>query len=858
MRAGIFAAVLLAAAPAWAQVARVSVSTAGVEADGPSGSAAISGSGRFVVFASQASNLVPNDTNGLTDIFLRDRDTDADGIFDEPGAVATARISMGPNGAQSDGNSFSPAITPDGRFVFFGASATDLAAGSGYVIAYYRLDRTSGTLIRVLPTVNPYVAPAVSDDGNVVFAAIGSSLATPLVIADIAAGRTTQLPPPYVYENPTFPGSQLEYRSLTISSDGARVGYVSFVYIYRGAPYEDPRFHVYDRATATTTQIADGYLRDASLLASGGAAIIPRASGMFRRVIATGAETSACPYPIGTFPLQRISPSGRYALSIGGLLCDTELDTVTSIGVVAGDTDFSDDGRFMAVSSVTAELLPGNVDTNGYADVFVFTLADLVDADHDSMNDSWEALFGVTDPSADPDGDGQTNAQEEDAGTHPNGQVRRFLAEGSTSAFFRTAIGLANPSASPAAAVLTFDRGDGTRVRRSVAIPAGRSVMVDVGAVSGLETSDVSTTVESDRVLAVQREMTWGLAVGRAYGSHAETATAAPSTTWFLAEGSTVLDFDLFYLLQNPQATTAHTTVRFLLPSGATVTRTYDLAPGSRTTIYVNLIQGLGETDVSGDISADVPIVVERAMYRTVPGQPFGVGHNAMGVTAAATEWFLAEGATGPFFDLYVLIANPGSTVAVVEARYAKPDGTAVTRNYTVGANSRHSVFVESIPGLENTSVATTLTSSNGAPFVAERAMYWPGGFFDYYEGHSSAGSTTTAAEWVVAGAESGGATGAQTYVLIANTANRAGEATITLLPDVTSLVPPPPPADVVLPLPANSRTTVPVTLASRYGVRVRSTGASPVPIVVESAVYRSADGVVWSAGANALATPVP
>ena len=104
------------------------------------------------------------------------------------------------------------------------------------------------------------------------------------------------------------------------------------------------------------------------------------------------------------------------------------------------------------------------------------------------MDDRWETLFGVTDPNADPDGDGQTNAQEEDAGTHPNGQVRRFLAEGATGAFFHTAIALANPSPTLAARrVLTFDRGDGTRVRRPLAIPAGRSAVVDVGAVAGLE-----------------------------------------------------------------------------------------------------------------------------------------------------------------------------------------------------------------------------------------------------------------------------------------------------------------------------------------------------------------------------------
>jgi hypothetical protein len=143
---------------------------------------------------------------------------------------------------------------------------------------------------------------------------------------------------------------------------------------------------------------------------------------------------------------------------------------------------------------------------------------------------------------------------------------------------------------------------------------------------------------------------------------------------------------------------------------------------------------------------------------------------------------------------------------------------------------------------------------------VAERAMYWPGGFFDYYEGHSSAGSTTTALEWVVAGAESGGPHAAQTFVLIANTENRAGVARIDLLPDVVVASPPvpPPPGSFVLDLPPNSRTTVPVTMAGSYGVRVTSSGTSPVQLVVESAVYRSAGGVTWSSGSNALATPLP
>ena len=66
--------------------------------------------------------------------------------------------------------------------------------------------------------------------------------------------------------------------------------------------------------------------------------------------------------------------------------------------------------------------------------------------------------------------------------------------------------------------------------------------------------------------------------------------------------------------------------------------------------------------------------------------------------------------------------------------------------------------------------MATTVTSTNSVPIVVERAMYWPGGFFDYYEGHVSAGSTATARRWVVTGGEHDGRYHSQTFVLIANT----------------------------------------------------------------------------------------
>ena len=213
-------------------------------------------------------------------------------------------------------------------------------------------------------------------------------------------------------------------------------------------------------------------------------------------------------------------------------------------------------------------------------------------------------------------------------------QYRRYLAEGATGTFFATKLSLANPDAvNSASVVLTFDSGQGTTRTMPLSLAPGGTAFVDVGTVSGFESSDVSTTIESNRPIAVDRMMEWAVnpVTRRGYGSALETATPSASTSWFLAEGSTVLGFDLYYLLQNPQATIANVTVRYLLSSGTVITRTYGMAPHSRTTIYLNVIPGIEEIDVSGDISSNVPIIAERSMYRSGPGQYLRAGHELDG-----------------------------------------------------------------------------------------------------------------------------------------------------------------------------------------------------------------------------------
>jgi Ca2+-binding RTX toxin-like protein len=105
---------------------RVSVSTGGEQAGHDSASPAINATGRFVAFVSHASTLVPGDTNGPTgpggpsrqgDVFVRDRVTDT-----------TQRVSVDSGGRQANGDSFSPAISGDGRFVAFKSYASNLVA----------------------------------------------------------------------------------------------------------------------------------------------------------------------------------------------------------------------------------------------------------------------------------------------------------------------------------------------------------------------------------------------------------------------------------------------------------------------------------------------------------------------------------------------------------------------------------------------------------------------------------------------------------------------------------------------------------------------------------------------------------
>ena len=322
---------------------RVSVDSGGNQGDGESRYPAISADGRFVAFISWATNLVSGDTNGVADVFIHDRQT-----------RITERVSVDSAGNQGDRESAvsssaasRPAISPDGRFVAFTSVATNLVPGdTNETWDVFIRDRQTGTTERVSVDSAGNQAsgwyPAISADGRVVvFLAPSSYGGTGLFVRDRSTGTTERIGwNPFTLSNPS------------ISADGRVVAWNTH---YSTVVYDRSL-----RTSATAPGCMPAISADGRVVAfATSQARVPEDTKWWD-VYVTDRQT-------GSSERVSVDSAGNQGNSNSGAVASGPPGECWSVDV--GPSAISADGRVVAFWSLASNLVER--DTNGRAEVFV-------------------------------------------------------------------------------------------------------------------------------------------------------------------------------------------------------------------------------------------------------------------------------------------------------------------------------------------------------------------------------------------------------------------------------------------------------------------------------------------------------
>jgi Tol biopolymer transport system component len=308
--------------------------------------AAVTPDGRFVAFGSHASDIVPGDTNGQEDVFVRDRATGA-----------TERVSVPDGGGEADGASLDPAISADGRFVAFRSSASNLVSGDTFPWDVFVHDRATGATEKVTPEQagsRVESPPAISGDGRFVAFAIltshtgadGLAFAHDVFVRDRASGDLELV-------SVARDGGEADGWSFgpAISADGRVVAFSSFA--SNLASGDDGRGGVFvrDRDAGITERVGAS--------APGGPSI--SADGRFVAFYSFWPEVPGDGNDTGDVFVRDLETGA------------TELVSVANDGAQGNGASLlpaiSADGRFVAFASDASNLVPG--DRNPESDVFV-------------------------------------------------------------------------------------------------------------------------------------------------------------------------------------------------------------------------------------------------------------------------------------------------------------------------------------------------------------------------------------------------------------------------------------------------------------------------------------------------------
>ncbi|MBI5870757.1 MAG: PD40 domain-containing protein [Actinobacteria bacterium] len=295
----------------------------------------ISSDGRYVAFRSEATDLVPGDTNGVTDIFVTDTLSGT-----------TLRASTAADGAEGNGRSSMVSISADGRYVAFDSFANNLAPGPGSYSVVYVKDMKTGAITKV-SAFNSGENPVISADGRFVYFYSTSSLwvkdmmtGSLSVFASVAGGR------------------------VSVSADGHFVAFASSAILVPDDTNERADIYVKDVLTGTITRVSTSSTGAQAITESPLLGCLNPSISADGRFVAFDTKSST---------LVDGDTNSNWDVFVKDMLTGvtTRVSTDSTGAQVSSGSyaSISGDGRYVAFESTASNLVSG--DTNINRDIFV-------------------------------------------------------------------------------------------------------------------------------------------------------------------------------------------------------------------------------------------------------------------------------------------------------------------------------------------------------------------------------------------------------------------------------------------------------------------------------------------------------
>jgi subtilisin family serine protease len=326
----------------------------------------------------------------------------------------------------------------------------------------------------------------------------------------------------------------------------------------------------------------------------------------------------------------------------------------------------------------------------------------------------------------------------------PSESRRWYFAEGSTRTPFDVSFALQNPNPQATTAHFLFVTPEGKQLPFDMRLDPNSRMTLKANDV--MPNAEFATIVNTDLPVYVERSMYFG------HDGHSAPGARQTSKVWYLAEGSTVTPFETWVLLLNPNPVPTLVQMRFLREDGSVVDHPELVPAMGRKSVYVNAL--FTTSGFATQVTADQPIVVERAMYFD-NGQG---GHDTVATAVPGKTWYLAAGASSAGFDTWLLVENPGSLPASVNVSFMTDTGRVITQPLFVLPHSRTSLYTD--PVVPNAAYGMRIDSDQ--PIVAERAVYFDNG----RTGYDAAAVAAPATEWFLPEGDTSGSFEEQLAVL--------------------------------------------------------------------------------------------